>query len=56
MFDRQDLAYFARRAKQERERAEVAPEPAARRVHLELADEYDRRAQGQEPRPVHQRE
>jgi len=56
MFDQQDLAYFAKRAAQERKIAEASPDAAARRAHLELADEYERRAQGHEPRPVRHRD
>ena len=55
MFDQQDLAYFAKRAKREREIAEASTDAAARRAHLELADEYERRAQGFEPKPIHHR-
>lgn len=36
--------YFARRAREEREKAENAPDPRSYRLHLELAREYETRA------------
>lgn len=44
-----DRSYYARRAQQERKRADAAPDPAVRGVHRKLAAEYERRA---EPAPV----
>jgi len=53
MFDEQDRAYFAQRAKDARAKADAAIDPAVKRIHQELADEYERRAQGYEPKVVH---
>jgi hypothetical protein len=53
MFDEQDRAYFARRAKDAREKADAAIDPAVKRVHQELAEEYERRAHGYEPKVIH---
>jgi hypothetical protein len=36
----QDPTYFAARAIEERRRAKASTDPAARRVHLELAAQY----------------
>lgn len=52
MFDDQDRAYFKKRADEARALAERAEDSAVRRVHLDMAEEYDRRAQGLEPRVV----
>ncbi len=38
-----DRAYFARRAREERERAENAPDPPRYRKHLDFAHAYERR-------------
>lgn len=52
MFDEQDRQYFARRAEVSRENAEAATDLAVRRIHLDLAEEYERRAEGRGPRSV----
>lgn len=52
MFDEQDRQYFARRAKVSRGNAEAATDLAVRRIHLDLAEEYERRAEGRGPRSV----
>ena len=41
----QDLEYYQRRERQERERAARADDTTARRVHLELAERYSTLAQ-----------
>jgi hypothetical protein len=38
-----DLDYFARRAREEREKAENAPDPPRYRKHLDFAHAYERR-------------
>jgi len=53
MFDDQDRVYFKKRADEAGALAERAEDSAVRRVHLDMAEEYDRRAQGLEPRVVH---
>ena len=40
-----DQTYYARRAEQERERANVCEDNTAALVHFQLADEYARRAE-----------
>lgn len=37
-----NVAYFARRAREERERAENAPDPLRYRKHLDFAHAYER--------------
>lgn len=54
MYDEQTLAYFARRAEAERSLALKAPNAEVRKVHLIMADEYARGAQGLEPRMTRQ--
>jgi hypothetical protein len=44
MPDEGGAEYFARRAREEREKAENASNPAIYKAHLELAREYERRA------------
>lgn len=39
-----DADYYARRERQERERAQVAPSPVVRDIHVTLARNYARRA------------
>ena len=53
MFDDQDRAYFARRAKTARELASEATDPAISKIHADMAEEYERRARGEEPRKIH---
>lgn len=55
MFDQQDKEYFARRAANARKLANEAADPAIRRLHAEFAEEYERRAKGEEPRMLLQR-
>jgi hypothetical protein len=43
MFDEMDGAFFARRALEERKRAELADHPIVRRAHRDLAIQYERR-------------
>ncbi|WP_140847347.1 hypothetical protein [Sphingomonas glacialis] len=43
-----DGRYFEYRAAQAREMAERATSPAARRIHLELAADYDQKAREQD--------
>jgi hypothetical protein len=45
MSDRNDLDYYARRARREREIADKAPDAAIAAAHLELAREYERRVE-----------
>ena len=40
-----DQAYFERRAREERDKAENAPDPMSYRLHLNFAREYERRVQ-----------
>jgi hypothetical protein len=42
--DRDDRAYFLRRAVEERARASIARDKSAAIVHFQLAHEYERRA------------
>jgi len=50
----EDRAYFARRAQEERQKAETCEDNAAAIAHLRLAEEYARRAEHltQKLRPV----
>jgi hypothetical protein len=50
VFDDQDREYFSRRAVDCRNKAEEATDPAIRAIHRELAEEYERRANGEPPR------
>ncbi|HVJ02526.1 MAG TPA: hypothetical protein VM662_10105 [Sphingomonas sp.] len=43
--DQDDRAYFAQRAREERERANVCEDNAVALVHIKMADAYDRRAE-----------
>lgn len=43
------IAYFKRRAREEREIADRCRDPAVARTHLKLAREYERRLQGEMP-------
>ena len=52
MFDAQDRAYFARRAATERISASEASDPAIRKIHADMAEEYQRRSDGAEPRTL----
>jgi hypothetical protein len=45
-----DIAYFAKRALQERDSADQANDPCARQTHLRMAEEYERRAENPGPR------
>lgn len=42
----EDVEYYQRRAKEERERAKVCDDRAIARAHTEMAEEYERRARG----------
>lgn len=44
--DKDDRAYYAQRARQERERANACQDKAVALPHLKLAEEYERRADG----------
>jgi hypothetical protein len=55
MFDEQDRAYFAHRAAAERTLAAQATDPGIRQIHTEMAEEYQRRSQGEEPRTLFRR-
>jgi hypothetical protein len=44
MFDEIDRAYFTRRARDARERAEMVPNAALAKIHRESADHYERMA------------
>lgn len=44
--------YYARRAKKERAMADAAKDPAARRAHAQMAERYERRADGGELRSM----
>lgn len=44
MFDAIDQAYYAKRAAQEREQAEQAINHYIAKIHLRLAEEYERKA------------
>lgn len=52
MFDARDRAYFARRATECREKERDAADPAISRIHRAIAEEYERRAQGEPARKV----
>jgi hypothetical protein len=43
MPERDDVPYFARRAREEREKAENASNPVFYKAHIELARQYERR-------------
>lgn len=45
-----DTEYFARRAREERDRAIICEDNSAAIAHLKMADEYERRATGEIPR------
>lgn len=47
--DSEDRIYYARRAMQERQRAETSADQAVRCVHVALAEEYEQRAAGHLP-------
>jgi hypothetical protein len=47
-----DFDYFRRRAAEERQAAESATDPAARRVHLDLARRYDDAVEAEKSRPA----
>ncbi|MEP9359971.1 hypothetical protein [Sphingomonas sp. KR3-1] len=47
-----DLAYFARRATEEREKAENAKDPAGYRMHMDFAREYERKVQSLQSRVI----
>lgn len=51
-----DLAYFARRAKQEHSAASAAVDGRVRRAHLELARRYDAVIQGLKTKLARRRE
>lgn len=55
MFDKQDREYFARRAAHARKLADAATDPAVKRLHSKFAEEYARRAAGEEPHTLPQR-
>ena len=50
----EDRAYFARRAREERDRAATCEDNAVAMAHLKLADEYARRAEelAEQPRMI----
>lgn len=52
MFDEQDRAYFAQRAVAERDLAAQATDPGIRQIHTAMAEEYERRSHGEEPRAL----
>ena len=52
MFDEQDRAYFAKRAAECRQKEAAATDEAIRRIHRDMADEYERRARGEPPRLI----
>lgn len=52
MFDEIDRAYFAKRAREAREKADQVADPAIKRVHLNMAEEYGRRARGETPQVI----
>lgn len=49
---RNDVEYFARRAQQERKRAECCDDSSARRVHQEMAERYTAKLIAREPQPL----
>lgn len=52
MFDAEDRAYFGRRAEAEKARAQTAQDATIKKIHEDLAAEYERRARGEEPRTL----
>lgn len=52
MFDDQDRQYFARRVAECRQKEAKAFDPVIRKIHHDMADEYERRARGVIPKPV----
>jgi hypothetical protein len=45
----QDVEYYERRALEEREKAKLTNDTAVARVHVDMAEEYERRARGGTP-------
>lgn len=52
MFDDKDRAYFAQRAAAARALAAETQDPGIRKIHMEMAEEYQRRSEGLEPRAL----
>lgn len=52
MFDDQDRQYFAQRAAACRKLAADAVDANIKKIHSDMADEYERRARGEAPRRV----
>lgn len=52
MMDQNSAQYFAKREAEEREAAARAESEVARRIHLDLADEYAARARDMEDYPT----
>lgn len=44
MFDETDRSYYRRRAREEREKAQISGNMSARRSHEQLAAQYERKA------------
>ena len=53
LFDKRDLEYFSKRTSDSRELAAAATDPAVKAIHLELAEEYGRRAAGENPKNIY---
>lgn len=45
----EDVEYWERRARQEREKAQWCTDRAVARIHIDMAEEYERQARGGTP-------
>lgn len=45
----EDVEYYERRALQEREKAKTCADAGVARTHIDMAEEYERRAKGNKP-------
>lgn len=52
MFDEQDREYFAKRAADCRNKEASARDPSIRKIHREMAEEYERRSHGEQAKVV----
>lgn len=52
MFDVVDRAYYARRSDVARSLAAASSDPSIKRIHSLMAEEYERRSEGEDPQPM----
>lgn len=48
----EDVEYYEHRAQLEREKAKLCDDTAVARAHTQMAEEYERRARGEQPMTV----